>query len=494
MRFTLPLHSSDDVDAGLKVTIVIGPNGSGKSSVVARLADELDAMEQLRRSDTSDLPRHRIGKNTHATIEYKIDDRVYKIHRSGDSLHAEVDGTTEVNSRPISAADVPFPSAVLAVAHLPADKFRFSLAEQASFYRYLGLRQATNLATTGSLEASVISSLLNGHGLPHYRRALSEWLGVLGVEERLSIELVNLRPDALQVNGFAALERVSKKSQLRAQGISDYFLRSPVERFRAVNDESLAIFFAELRGAIQPVGLSSDGRKRRHTFELRLDKIENATTSGGLSWETGVEIIRKFRLADAVRLNVYKKGRATPFAELSSGERQVIGTVTRLFEHALTNSVVIIDEPEVSLHPSWQVRYIPTLLGALRHLRAAHVIVATHSHFMVSDVGPEGSLVIAKGGSNEEWQFERFTGDVYGRAPENILYRVFGVAGTSNFYVEHDLARALAMVSGSQPADRDELQSIRARLSSVTGRDNPAFQEILSNIDLYLDRDSNASA
>jgi ABC-type cobalamin/Fe3+-siderophores transport system ATPase subunit len=480
-RLTMPLHPVNMGKAGCKVTVVIGPNGAGKSTIVGKLVDELDWMHALIHPNNHRRSAPRIDTHSNSKIEYRFGETIYRLERKGLEVNAFV------GDRRVDLKSIKFPSRALAVAHLPADKFRFSRNEDQGFYWYLGLRQATNLATTGALEAKVISSLLSGLTLEQYRRALSEWLHILQIGVDFELELRNLRPDSLEIKSLDDLERIGKYPQSR--GALRYLQQSSSLKFDSNTEPAIVNFFSRLRSLSNSYMQSTSQIKRSYRpsisipFKALKDDVPNGQT---LSWDAGIELIRKLRLADEVRLIVSKNGKRTAFADLSSGERQIFGTVTRLFEYAQDRCVIAIDEPEVSLHPSWQIRYIPTLLKALSHLRSCHVIIATHSHFMVSDVDEEASLIVPKQSDDGEMSFQPFEGEVHGRSPENILYRVFGVGTGSNFYVEQDLAKALKMIAGTSSLNEVELRQIRGRLERVSAEDNPAFNQILYEIDKHL--------
>jgi predicted ATPase len=483
---SLPLHASADERGGLKVTIVIGSNGSGKSTAIASLAEELEVMAELLGRTDQDSRRRRALMTTHATIEYRSDGRLVKLTREGVTLSVEMDGQRA------DRGTVPFPSNVLAVAHLPADKFRFSRYQKGQpFYRYLGLRQATNLSTTGSLETAVIASLLAGRDSLAHQSALQGWLSDVGIEDEFLIELAGIDERVLvarDLQGLIALATGATESKFLDDPML-FFSESDPGFTREMIDRGLARFFEQLRGmATRSPWASSKTSRARPSLVVPIRALSPSMPGEPVSLQTGFDLLRKMRLARAVNLIVTKAGRVTPFAQLSSGERQILGTATRLIEHAVDGSVILIDEPEVSLHPTWQIAYVPRLLQALGHLHAGHVVIATHSHFMVSDVDEAASLTVATQDSvHVRRQFERFEEGVYGRTPENILYRVFGVGTASNFYVEQDLATALQMISGTAPADAAVLRTMRARLEKVRGPDNPAFEEILRLIDQYLE-------
>jgi len=74
-----------------------------------------------------------------------------------------------------------------------------------------------------------------------------------------------------------------------------------------------------------------------------------------------------------------------PLSMLSSGELSMFMRFFDLHEYVKDNSIVLIDEPETHLHPKWIRGYIKTLIDLLGD-RKCHVIIATHSPLIVSDV------------------------------------------------------------------------------------------------------------
>jgi predicted ATP-binding protein involved in virulence len=64
--------------------------------------------------------------------------------------------------------------------------------------------------------------------------------------------------------------------------------------------------------------------------------------------------------------------------QLSSGEKQMIIQVFELLFHAQSGTLVMIDEPELSLHMMWQMNYLKNL-SEIAQLRGFQCIVATHS-------------------------------------------------------------------------------------------------------------------
>lgn len=77
------------------------------------------------------------------------------------------------------------------------------------------------------------------------------------------------------------------------------------------------------------------------------------------------------------------KGGITPFSELSSGEQQMLALTIKIIASAEPESLMLVDEPEISLHVSWQ-RLLPTLLAELGDHFRCDIVVATHSPLVIS--------------------------------------------------------------------------------------------------------------
>jgi len=84
-------------------------------------------------------------------------------------------------------------------------------------------------------------------------------------------------------------------------------------------------------------------------------------------------------------LNVkMSNGTALPINRLSSGEKQMIIMTYLLLFRTKRNSLVIVDEPEISLHVAWQQKLGKTFKDISR-LRNLQMLVATHSPQIIHD-------------------------------------------------------------------------------------------------------------
>jgi predicted ATP-binding protein involved in virulence len=69
---------------------------------------------------------------------------------------------------------------------------------------------------------------------------------------------------------------------------------------------------------------------------------------------------------------------------LSSGEQHEIVLLYQLLFRAAENSLILLDEPEISLHVAWQEQFLPEL-QAIAALSGFDALIATHSPQIISD-------------------------------------------------------------------------------------------------------------
>ena len=104
-----------------------------------------------------------------------------------------------------------------------------------------------------------------------------------------------------------------------------------------------------------------------------------------LVWERGELFVR---IADGGALH--------PLMELSSGEKQALIFAAELYRLWRPGSLILIDEPELHFHPSWQTT-LWLMLEKWQRERGGQVIVTTQSTHLFSIANP-GTTVLLGGG------------------------------------------------------------------------------------------------
>lgn len=135
------------------------------------------------------------------------------------------------------------------------------------------------------------------------------------------------------------------------------------------------------------------------------------------------------------------------FELASSGEKQFLFTMINILSKIEHGSIVLIDEPEISLHPNWQINYINYLKSIFSHYRSCHFIIATHSHFMISDLEPNSSSIVSLKIKNNSVRAQLHDEDTFGWSVDDILYNIFDVFTTRNLYIAREIDSFLAKIS-----------------------------------------------
>jgi predicted ATP-binding protein involved in virulence len=124
-----------------------------------------------------------------------------------------------------------------------------------------------------------------------------------------------------------------------------------------------------VRDAIKKLDVFNSLRARLDLFKELIEKRFIDKTLH-IDRESGVKIVSK-------------TGLGVPLDKLSSGEQHQLILVFDLLFEVSPNSLILIDEPELSLHVAWQKSFIDSLRRIIA-LNAFDVLLATHSPAVVA--------------------------------------------------------------------------------------------------------------
>jgi len=232
------------------------------------------------------------------------------------------------------------------------------------------------------------------------------------------------------------------------------------ERLRVFDAVVKYLGFGERRYLV-PFGLSSsfdDGRERyAELLQLTESVDENARIlhkAGANKYELGL-------------MRQESQRSITTFAELSSGEQQLLTLALKLTAYAGDNTVILVDEPELSLHVSWQ-RAIPGMLEIVGSHMGCSMVVATHSPVVIaSATHPDDRCFVARRHGLSEISMRQR------RSVETALFDGFRTYTANNRQVHE---RCAVMVSQA-------IQRLNSK-SLVQGLDIPTLEPIYEELDL----------
>lgn len=93
--------------------------------------------------------------------------------------------------------------------------------------------------------------------------------------------------------------------------------------------------------------------------------------------------VKKIRVSKENGFEIYYSGQKVPLEKLSSGEQHQLVLFFELLFEIRDNALILIDEPELSLHVAWQKKFIADLQRIIA-LNQFDVILATHSPQLIS--------------------------------------------------------------------------------------------------------------
>jgi len=134
------------------------------------------------------------------------------------------------------------------------------------------------------------------------------------------------------------------------------------------------------------------------------------------------------------------------------------------------------------------MRYISLIkeLFSNEIFNSSHIVIATHSHFLVSDLEGKSSKIIGLTNNNGLKTVE--FGDklnTFGWSAEDVLYRVFGVKSSRNFYFEMAIADLLDLLY-RKSKDINKISAILNDLKNLDISENDPLNELIKETDNYL--------
>ena len=140
----------------------------------------------------------------------------------------------------------------------------------------------------------------------------------------------------------------------------------------------------------------------------------------------------------------------------SSGELALITSIVYLSTVITDRTVILIDEPENSLHPKWQKEYAKIILDIF-YLFQPKIIIATHSPLVVN--GAELFIPDPK-----VYKAEGFSFEIQHKEPlnlEELLFRFFDINTPQNRFLSDRIVRFLNLLSNEKITFKDFENEIR---------------------------------
>lgn len=501
---TIELAYVEDHKGANVVTIVMGNNGSGKSrlfqticsafiqfprqnmmsyelSDLVNLSDlvQLDSLSYMQGGDLNSLVRIKepffkrmIINNDNSYIDFfanypfeqasiynvaNVDSKLIDsltIHFLGQAK--EYGQHLRFYKNGINALELSIPNKVLAVTGSPYDKFPFrdSYSRQGSLapYVYLGTREKRQAGARfnrgylsykfDQLGASFIKLLLK----PKQEYLdFSKMLDFLNISPSFKLKLSlseNIRNREITQNNILEVVRSVKFFKDKShQEINEEHERSGLSQ-RLV--DALHYVFGE---EIDKIDYHFNPREV-------LCKIDLETEHEDKKYLSSLDILSEYDLIELTDVIFSKQKSDQDFflSQASSGELSVLFTMSSIAGEIENGSLILIDEPELSLHPEWQLNFLSLLIDIFSNYKDCHFIIATHSPNIISSIPDNNAYIV-----NIDDDMKLMPSKMYhNRSADFQLASVFNSPGNNNEYLLSQVIEVLDRLCKSNEID-DEL-------------------------------------
>lgn len=495
-------ESSDKQD-DIYTTVIIGPNGTGKSNLFRIIIELFKELNDLGKGK-----KRSYNVDGQFNLKYFFKGDIFEYSNIYDYRVKDVPGFTESsnhayllkNSELTSYSTAEIPLAIVANSIMLTDKYPFFKKETTADgekleafpqYKYLGIRNIAQNASTRAYVRKTVEFINQKYKSDSFRKGLERATDFLGLAKEIDIFYFtsnnskffkgNLTPDSFMEYFEAINEKYSNPEDIPPFKLHHYLRIKPEREIIGRICDFCNEMFNNGR-LVKPNYKYSSIRKiiynliEPESFKLLNEEFEM------------LEHLRQLGMISAPEIEL-KRMDGYSLQESSSGEYHFFSSIVGLMATVERDSLVFIDEPEISLHPNWQMQYMNFIRELFDHpdYRSSHILVATHSHFLISDLKPDSSKILGLKRENGKIQLVDLPDnlDTFGWSAEDILYNIFNVRSSLNYYLQADLTELLGMIS-NDIKDVDKIEGILNKLHELPKRNNDPLQEIIQEATEYL--------
>jgi predicted ATP-dependent endonuclease of OLD family len=445
----LPFYEDvEERGAGFYTTLMIGPNGTGKSQILGAISEVFIYLATLK-----DAPTIKPSFAFKFIIKYLLFGKEYFFDFTEKEIQFKLHGEIA------SFSEIKVPDKILASSISLNDRYplkntksRFNL----DHYEYLGIKSSSNSAYISVHVKSIIDSLSDS------AKRLSTIPNIKLLFEKLSLEpkfTISFKPGRrfiLKEENENNIFVVSKSAAALKSYFSKYIFETRTKRLderRLSKYEKLLHDDTSIENAVKFLIRYSEKFKQNYLYKIRLkydiDFSHPESLQLFLQDSDDLKTLRDLEIFSVDNISLRKAGSQFKFEQASSGEYHLLTSFLGIISRIEDNSLILIDEPEISLHPNWQMQYMEVLNSVFENFKTCHFIVASHSHFLVSDLIADRSAILRLFLDKEfsSVQTELLYKDTFGWTPENILYNIFNVSTVGNHYFEMDLRNLAKLIS-----------------------------------------------
>ncbi|MDM5264575.1 ATP-binding protein [Sulfurovum sp. XTW-4] len=195
---------------------------------------------------------------------------------------------------------------------------------------------------------------------------------------------------------------------------------------------------------------------REMYFEI--DILDGIFIRGSHEHYKRIQILRDFNLVEFKNLHLWKTSHDDNISikDTSSGERALLLNILGIASEIQDDTLICIDEPEISLHPEWQEKYMQLLTSTFKNYQGCHFVIATHSPKIISELSLKNCFILSMD-NNHVYSSENYAK----RSSDYQLARLFKTPGSRNEYLLKECVKILSTLSKTRTLSDEDHNSIR---------------------------------
>jgi len=326
----------------------------------------------------------------------------------------------------------PIPN-LIAVTSSPFDKFPTHESMSDTKYYYRGSRVRKNAGSNDIKELDYIGQKFNQLG--------SSFLNLF-LKERTRLDSVKKMFRFLGYN-FQFELNLSLGQQFGFTGNNTNDLLSSTESIRFFKGHNRNTLSSKQKELINK-DLESSFHRVRDFYKVNIgaffDKSSNINLKMDLNAESQDELLddlillANYDILDLGNVTFTKEVSNTSFllSDASSGELCLLFNILAIAGVIQNDSLILIDEPELSLHPKWQEDFIPLLCDIFSNYNGCHFVISTHSPNIVSTLPETNSFLV----NLESIECKAVSGNsIKNKSIDYQMTRTFDVNSSNNEYL-----------------------------------------------------------
>ncbi|OHT23356.1 hypothetical protein A3Q29_21085 [Providencia stuartii] len=323
--------------------------------------------------------------------------------------------------------------------------------------------------------------------------SLSKTLNYLGYKDEISIRFKYI--------GGSVIKRIIEQKSIREH--SSLFIQSTLTQKKISEKEIIRYKTRELEYYLknryydgeEQVNLNyiTDDSKMKdllesvtnspwlHSSRVLNVKLKGTSTSFDKNLVLSIDLVNLIHsgLLKIDKISLKKISSKEPFdiEHASSGEQSIIMNILGISSLIKDNSLILIDEPEVCLHPEWQEKYIQLIIDVFKNQRKCHFIIATHSPQIIANLSEKNCFI-----TSIENGICKNSKEYINQSADYQLATLFNAPGFKNEYLSRVSLSLLSKIMANKSIDNDDLNVMKTLLSvkENLSKDDPILSLIIS--------------